>query len=221
MSIWQTRHTERQHDPTDTAPNKRLTLLAAALVALLALPAGEVHAQAVGQSACPDDVKERGISLRVTDVKSDRATLRGGNLTISRRDITSLVDVTGNWPTSWRKITLYSGVRGYGYSDNDRDARSFGDKPSNQIQVQDGDLIHGAWLHAGTIEFNELTLRPSTVLGLIPSTKYVAQLVVGELRDFHGGDVTNRFVSGTANSVGNKPKPVLAQVCFQTAADPG
>ena len=154
----------------------------------------------------------------MADVKHDRATLRGGNLTISRRDVENLDGVTGSWPTDWRKTTLYAGVRGYGYADDDRDARSFGD---TIVPVQDGDLIHGAWLHAGTVEFEELTLRPSTVLGLIPSTTYVAQLVVGELRNFQGKVVTNQFVSGTADGVGNKPKPVLAQICFQTAADPG
>ena len=210
-------------DPLDTVPPPppppppldRLTAaLAAVVVAALTLTATVAHAQTVGQSACPTGVTQRGFATQfnVSDVTADRATLRGGNLTISRRDITSLPDVTGNWPSDWRKATLYTGVRGYGYSDSDRDARSFGDKPSNQIQVQDGDLIHGAWLHAGTIEFNELTLRPSTVLGLIPSTKYVAQLVVGELRNSRGKVVTNQFALN--------PKPVVAQVCFQTAASP-
>ncbi len=177
-------------------------------------------AQTVGQAACPTGVTQRVFQteLRVADVKHDRATLQSGILTISRRDVTKLPDVTGNWPSDWRKITLYTGVRGYGYAADARNARSFGD---TIVRVQDGDLIHGAWLHAGTVEFNELTLRPSTVLGLIPSTTYVAQLVVGELRTHKGEIVTNQFVSGPANSVGNKPKPVLAQICFQTPADPG
>ncbi len=121
-------------------------------------------------------------------------------------------------PTGGRPLS-YTGVRGYGYSNSDRDARSFG---STIVPVDNGDLIHGTWLHAGTIEFNEHTPSPSAVLSLVPSKTYVAQLVVGELRNSRGEIVTNQFVTGTTTpTMPNKPKPVLAQVCFQTAADPG
>ncbi len=131
-----------------TPPPPPLTFLATALAALvLALPAGEVHAQRVGQAACPDGVTQNGTGLRVSDVKADRATL-GGRIAITRHDISGLTEVTASWPARWYSTTLYLGVRGYGYSDSDRDARSFG---GTTIQVQDGDLIHGAWLHVGRV----------------------------------------------------------------------
>ena len=201
-----------------TLPPPSLTLLAAALVALvLALPAGEVHAQTKGQAACPAGVMhDVSPEFDVVDVKHDRATLRGV-LEITKHDINGLAEVTVDRGRGWNSATLYTGVRGYGYAADARDARSFGE---TIVQVQDGDLIHGVWLHAGRVADSDLTIRPSTVLGLEPSTTYVAQLVVGELRNFQGEIVTNQFVSGTANSVGNKPKPVLREVCFQTAAPP-
>ena len=204
-------------------PLDRLTAaLATALVTLtlataLALPAA-VHAQTQGQSACPDGVTQTGVLLTVSGIQADRVTLWGRGLPINSHDIQSLSEVTVDRRSGWYSATLYTGVRGYGYADSARDARSFG---NNQIRVQDGDLIHGAWFHAIRVAADDVYLpNPhSTVLGLLPSKKYVAQLVVGELRDRHGEDVTNQFVSGTANSInGNKPKPVLAQICFQTAA---
>ncbi len=158
---------------------------------------------------------QNGTGLRVSDVKADRATL-GGRIAITRHDISGLTEVTASWPARWYSATLYLGVRGYGYSDSDRDARSFG---GTTIQVQDGDLIHGAWLHVGRVGINDLTPSPTSFRSLISSTKYVAQLVVGELRNRRGEDMTNQFLSGTPNPINrNKPKPVLAQVCFETAA---
>ncbi len=186
---------------------------------MLALPAGEVHAQTIGQEACPDGVMQIGFGslFVVNTVTHDRARLQGV-APISATDIESLASVTGRLFADWDNATLYTGVRGYGYAADARDARSF---RNTIVQVEDGDLIHGAWLHAGRIIGNGLlTPSPSTFHSLQPSTRYVAQLVVGELRKQNGDVVTNNVVSGTANSVGKKPKPVLAQVCFRTAASP-
>ncbi len=181
----------------------------------LALPA------AGNAQICPPGVTETGVTtLSVSGIQADRVTLGGRGIPINYLDIQALPEVTVNRNRfrSWNSATLYIGVRGYGYADSARDARSFG---NNQIRVQDGDLIHGAWFHAIRLEADDVYLpnTHTTVHSLIPATTYVAQLVVGELRDRHGEDVTNQFVSGTANSInGNKPKPVLAQICFQTAA---
>ena len=65
------------HDISDTPPppHKRLTLLAAALVALvLALPAGEVHAQAVEQSACPNGVSQKDHPFLTVTVGPNRGS---------------------------------------------------------------------------------------------------------------------------------------------------
>ncbi len=192
----------------------------AALAATLALTAVPAMAQTIGQAACPDGVtqKNRSSHLVVRGVTHDRATLRGG-APIFTTDINELSDVTGTWPGDWNNATLYFGVRGYGYSETDRDARSFNE---TIVRVQDGDLVHGAWLHAGTLTVRGLIPSPVTFLSLVPSTKYVAQLVVGELRK-GTKVVTNDHVRGySARGVINpsKPTPVLAQVCFQTAASP-
>ncbi len=192
------------------------------MVVALTLTATVAQAQTQGRQgreACPDGVTQIGPALTVTDIKSDRVTLGGRGFPINHFDIEGLSEVTvdRNRVSSWDSATLYTGVRGYGYAADARDARSFG---TNQVTVQDGDLIHGAWLHAIRVAAGDVYLpnTHTTVLSLEPMTTYVAQLVVGELRDRHGEDVTNQYVSGTANSVGKKPKPVLAQVCFQTAA---
>ena len=198
--------------PLPPPPLDRLTLLVTALVTLtlataLALPAA-VHAQTQGQEACPDGVTEKGGNLVVKNVEATQATIGGFLNGYGAADIRTLPEVSGD-SSDWDLAILYSGVRGYGYAESDRDARSFG---NNQVRVQDGDLIHGAWFHAGTAgRFIGPALRDSTVHSLIPSTTYVVQLVVGELRD--GNDVvTDQFVS-TAY-------PVLVQKCFQTAASP-
>ncbi len=191
----------------------RMFPVCAALAATLALTAAPAMAQTVGQAACPDGVTQKGVALRVTGVAADRATLQGSSLGVSRRDVEALSDVTGSWPGDWRRITLYFGVRGYGYPDGVQDAR--------KVPFTDGDLVHGAWPHAGSFDFSSLTPTPTTFLSLVPSTKYVAQLVVGELRTWDGRNVTNDFVRGTTTpAMPNKPKPVLAQVCFETAASP-
>ena len=188
---------------------------------MLALPAGEVRAQTIGQAACPAGVMQIGFGslFAVSGVTHNRATLRGvAPITVT--DIGGLSSVPTWDSPAWDNATLYTGVRGYGYAANARDARSFG---STIVPVEDGDLIHGAWLHAGRVvpQGVPLPLRPSTVLSLEPSTTYVAQLVVGELRKQNGDVVTNTVVIGTANPInGNKPKPVLAQACFRTAAPP-
>ena len=156
-----------------------------------------------------------GFFLRVTDVATDRATLKGASL-LNHINIRDLPEVTVDRLSGWYSATLYVGVRGYGYPADARDARSFGD---TIVPVEDGDLIHGAWLHVGRVENQFITPTTTTFHSLIPSTTYVAQLVVGELRNSQGKVVTNQFVSGTANPInGNKPKPVLSQVCFQTPA---
>ncbi len=183
------------------------------LLAALALPMA-VQAQTVGQAACPDGVmqKNTGLLLSVSAVEADKATLQG-LIAIDRSDIQNLSEVTGNFPSAWNSATLYFGVRGYGYPDGVQDAR--------KVPFTDGDLVHGFWAHSGTVNTFALTPRPITFLSLEPSTKYVAQIVAGEFRkNVRGGTqvVTNDVVGGTANSVGNKPKPVIAQVCFQTAA---
>ena len=160
-----------------------------------------------------------GTFLVVEGVTHDRAKHRGV-APITTTDIDQLPDVTGEWAIAWNSATLYVGVRGYGYPADARDARSFGD---TIVPVEDGDLIHGAWLHAANVGPASPVPPSATFLSLEPSTTYVAQLVVGELRkNVLGGTrvVTNDVVSGTANEFGKKPKPVLAQVCFQTAASP-
>ena len=195
-------------------PLDRLTAgLTPALVALtlaLALPAGPAHAQTIGQEACPDSVTQAGIFLRVTDVEADRATLRGGSV-LNYINIQDLSEVTVDRLSGWYSATLYFGVRGYGYPEGAQDAR--------KVPFTDGDLVHGAWLHVGRVEDRFILPTAITFLSLEPSTTYVAQLVVGELRNSQGKVVTNQFVRGTANPVnGNKPKPVLSSVCFETAA---
>ncbi len=183
----------------------------AMLAAALALPAGPAQAQTIGQSACPDGVTEKKVLslFFVNGVTHDRVTFRGA-APISTTDINELSDVTGDWPGDWNNAILYFGVRGYGYPDGVQDAR--------KVPFTDGDLVHGVWLHVGKVTFRGLIPSPATLLSLEPSTKYVAQLVVGELRTRDGRNVTNEFVSGVANP--NKPKPVLAQACFETAASP-
>ena len=201
-------------------PPARLRSLAAAMACLLLL-AGTVQAQTVGQAACPSGVTQKSPNLlRVSNVQADRATLEGG-LVISDSDISSLSDVTVNRLSGWFSATLYFGVRGYGYPDGAHDARRYKDQDNmmQPVEFQDGDLVHGAWFHAGRVGVNDLTPSPHTVLSLEPSTTYVAQIVVGELRNSQGQIVTNQYVSGTTTpTMPNKPKPVLAQVCFQTAA---
>ncbi len=175
------------------------------MVVALTLTATVAQAQMEGQEACPDGVTEKPGNFIVKSVEATQAKIGGFLNGYGAADIRSLPGVRDG---SWDRAILYSGVRGYGYAADARDARSFGD---HQVTVQDGDLIHGAWLHAGTAgRFIGPALRDSTVHSLIPSTKYVAQLVVGELRDRDGVDVTNEYVRG--------PKPVLVQLCFQTAA---
>ena len=185
-------------------PLYRLTT-ALLVVFTLTLPAA-VNAQTVGQNACPDGVMQIGwrTELEVTNVTHDRATLAGGVLAISRSDIESLSDVTGDFPRDWQQATLYTGVRGYGYPDGVQDAR--------KVPFTDGDLVHGVWLNAGRVNHLNATVKPkpSTTLSLEPSTKYVAQIVVGELRNSKDDVVTNQFVSGVGAPIsGNKPKPVL------------
>ncbi len=171
-----------------------------------------MHAQTVGQAACPDSVTQAGIFLRVTGVEADRATLRGGSL-LNHINIQNLSEVTVDRLSGWYSATLYTGVRGYGYPDGVLDAR--------KVPFTDGDLVHGAWFHVGRVENQFIRSQTITVHSLEPSTKYVAQLVVGELRNSQGKVVTNQFVRGAANPVnGNKPKPVLSSVCFETAAAP-
>ncbi len=193
----------------------RLFPACAALAATLALTAAPAMAQMIGQAACPDGVTERkAFSLfSVTGVTHDRVTFRNA-APITATDINELSDVTGTWPGDWNNATLYFGVRGYGYPDDVQDAR--------KVAFTDGDLVHGAWLHAGTLTFRGLIPSSVTFLSLHPSTKYVAQLVVGELRK-GTKVVTNDLVRGySARGVINpsKPTPVLAQICFQTAASP-
>ncbi len=193
----------------------------AMLAATLALTAVPAMAQTVGQAACPDGVTQKGILLFVSGIQADRVTLGGNGLPINYLDIEGLPEVTVSRLSGWYSATLYLGVRGYGYADSARDARSFGD---HQVTVQDGDLIHGAWFHAIRVEADDVHLPTThtTILSLQPSTKYVAQLVVGELRTRDGRNVTNDVVTGTTTpAMPNKPKPVLAQACFETAASPG
>ena len=179
------------------------------MVVALTLTATVAQAQTQGPEACPDGVTETGGNLLVKNVGATQATIGGFLNGWGAADIRNLPEVSGSI-TDWNRAILYSGVRGYGYAESDRDARSFG---NNQVRVQDGDLIHGAWLHAGTAgRFIGPALRDSTVHSLIPSTKYVVQLVVGELRNLQDKDVTNQFVSPAY--------PVLVQKCFQTAAAP-
>ncbi len=108
-------------------------------------------------------------------------------------------------------------LKGYGYPDDAHDARR--DEDGEVVTFTDGDLVHGFWLHAANVGVARPVPAPATFLSLEPSTTYVAQLVVGELRDRGGRVVTNDVVSGAASPInGKKPKPVLAQVCFETAA---
>ncbi len=123
-----------------------------------------------------------------------------------------LAEVTKNRGQGWNSAIMFTGVRGYGYPEGVQDAR--------KVPFKDGDLVHGVWLHAGIVSSVDLTIKPSTFLSLEPSTKYVAQLVVGELRNSQGKIVTNQIFSGTPNSIGKKPKPVFRQVCLQTADRP-
>ncbi len=193
----------------------------AMLAAALALPA-TVNAQMTGQAACPDGVTEKGgIQLFVRHVQASehggktQVTVGGALNGFSAADVRALPEVRGT-VADWDHAILYFGVRGYGYPDSARDARSFGDY---QVRVQDGDLIHGAWLHVGRAGlFVAPPIRDITFLNLEPSTKHVAQLVVGQLRN-GTKVVTNDFVSGTTTpTMPNKPKPVLVQKCFQTPA---
>ncbi len=172
----------------------------------------------VGPGFCPDGVTApiTTHSPRVTHVLADRATLRGRQSLITA-DIQNLPEVTVNRLSGWYSATLYWGVRGYGYAANDRDARSFGD---TVVQVEDGDLIHGAYPHAGRFQGTDMVPQTITFHSLIPSTKYVVELVVGEFRNSQGKVVTNDVVSGTANEFGRKPLPVLGRNCFETPADP-
>ncbi len=188
----------------------RMFPVCAALAATLALTAAPAMAQTVGQAACPDGVTQKGGLFRVTDVEADRATLRGATL-MNHVQIQNLPEVTVNRLSGWYSATLYFGVRGYGYPDGVQDAR--------KVPFTDGDLVHGAWPHAGRVENSFIMPTTTTFISLQPSTKYVAQLVVGELVNSQGKVVTNQFVTGTASPInGHKPKPVLAQVCFETAA---
>ncbi len=179
-----------------------MTLLAAALA--LALPAA-VMAQN-GPEYCPDGVMEKGgPQLTIKSVQANQVTYGGFLNGFSAADVRVLSDVSGS-VSDWDHAILYFGVRGYGYSTEARDARSFGD---TFVQVEDGDLIHGVWLHVGKAgRFVGPAIGDGTFKSLEPSTKYVAQLVVGKLKDGEQ-DVTNDFVSG---------KPVMVQKCFQTLA---
>ncbi len=184
-----------------------LTLPAAVLLVLLAL-ALPVRA------ACPDGFSVKsGNYLSVTDVKASgngktQASLHGlGNSTISPRDIEGLSEVTGQWPRDFSHAELAITVRD-----------------------QNGALVHGGfWLYMGTVGWQggtrDLTLGgpPWIFHNLEPATKHVAQIIVSRLRHVSGGlgnrDVTNEFVSGDGHPIsGHKPKPVFAQVCFQTPA---
>ncbi len=207
----------RPHQRPPTAPPP-LTLLAAAVLALvLALPAGEVHAQTMGQTACPDGVMQKGHSyLSVTDVKASeasrggktQASVVGGSSAISPRDIESLTEVIGSWPTDFSHADM-----------------------AFMVRDENGPVHGGFWVSVGTVGWQggtrdlALSTSPMTFHNLEGATKHVAQLIVSRLRHVSGGlgnrVVTNQFVSGVGAPIsGNKPKPVLAQICFQTPALP-
>ncbi len=176
----------------------------------MALPAA-VAAQLVGPRACPDGVSENGPSfLAASAVKASiggkaQATLGGQGLPITLGNINSTDGITGAWPTNFNRADMWLGVR---------DA--------------DGALVHGFYQHVGTVDRSGLTLRrqDTTFHNLEPSTKHVAQLVVGRLRNVTLGgdrDVTDDHVRDhcSKNCPGDPPyktKPVFAQVCFMTPA---
>ena len=159
------------------------------------------------------DVKVSGGRLGGTfgvqlDNQKTQATLGGGPLTITPHDIEDLTAVTGDWSGDFSHADM-----------------------AFMVRDEDGPVHGGFWIEVGTVGWRggtrDLQISAvNTFHNLKPATKHVAQLIVSRLRHESVGRgnrvVTNEFVSGVGAPIsGNKPKPVLAQLCFETPALPG